>query len=58
MIGAITWELETLEGARLEGFAGRLLHAAFFRLLASISPALSKTVHDEMMAKPFSLATA
>ncbi|MCI6753064.1 MAG: CRISPR system precrRNA processing endoribonuclease RAMP protein Cas6 [Selenomonas bovis] len=56
MIGAITWELETLEGARLEGFAGRLLHAAFFRLLASISPALSKTVHDEMTAKPFSLS--
>lgn len=56
MIGAITWELETLEGARLEGFAGRLLHAAFFRLLASVSPDLSKFVHDEMKAKPFSLS--
>lgn len=56
MIGAITWELETMADARLEGFAGRLLHAAFFRLLASISPALSKTVHDEMSTKPFSLS--
>ena len=56
MIGAITWELETLEGARLEGFAGRLLHAAFFRLLASVSPDLSKFVHDEMTTKPFSLS--
>ncbi len=56
MIGAITWELETMEGARLEGFAGRLLHAAFFRLLASFSPALSRAVHDDKTAKPFSLS--
>ena len=53
MIGAVTYELVATADGRMEGFAGRLLHAAFFRHLAACSPALSEAVHDGVRTKPF-----
>lgn len=53
MIGAVTYELVATADGRMEGFAGRLLHAAFFRHLAACSAALSEAVHDGERAKPF-----
>ena len=56
MIGAVTYQLQVCKGGRMEGFAGRLLHAAFFRLLESYSPDLSEEIHDHMNGKPFSIS--
>lgn len=53
MIGAVTYELTAKADGHMEGFAGRLLHAAFFRHLAACSPAMSEAVHDGERIKPF-----
>lgn len=56
MIGAITYELTAEEAGSVEGFAGRLLHGAFFHHLSECSPAYSKAVHDEIQSKPFAVS--
>ena len=56
MLGAVTYELTAVKDERMEGFAGRLLHAAFFRHLAACSPRLSHQMHDEENIKPFTVS--
>lgn len=56
MIGAVTYQLRVCNDGRIEGFAGRLLHAAFFRLLEHYSPELSQKIHDQTRGKPFSIS--
>lgn len=56
MLGAVTYELRVETETRMEGFAGRLLHAAFFRLLSAFNPDLAERIHADTRAKPFSLS--
>lgn len=56
MIGAVAYELTAVDDGRMEGFAGRLLHAAFFRHLARCSASFSQQIHDETNIKPFAVS--
>ncbi len=56
MIGAVTYELTAESSGTLEGFAGRLLHAAFFKHLAGYSKEMSEEIHDQEISKPFAIS--
>lgn len=56
MIGAVTYELKVEQSARMEGFAGRLLHAVFFQLLSDFNAELATRVHAESSFKPFTVS--
>lgn len=55
MIGAVTYQLAAAAPGRMEGYAGRLLHGAFFQLLQAWSPELAETVHNAVW-KPFTVS--
>ena len=56
MIGAIIYRLRAENSARLSFINGRLMHAAFFRVLHEMSPELEVFVHDNMNIKPFTVS--
>lgn len=56
IIGAVTFELEVERGGSVPGFAGRLLHAAFFYLVQEYSPELADSLHNEENVKPFAVS--
>lgn len=56
MIGAVVYELRAENSARLPKINGRLMHAAFFKILNEFSPALGDFVHGEMNIKPFTVS--
>lgn len=56
MIGAVIYELSSNNSARLPFVNGRLMHAAFFKILNEFSPSLEKFIHNEMNIKPFTVS--
>ena len=56
MIGAIVYQLRAENSTRLPFINGRLMHAAFFKVLHSMSPELEVFVHDNMNIKPFTVS--
>ena len=56
MIGAINYKLRAEKSARLPQINGRLMHAAFFRILHEVSPELEHFVHENMNIKPFTVS--
>lgn len=56
MIGAVTYELRAENSARLPFINGRFMHAAFFKILNEVSPALGNFIHKEMNLKPFTVS--
>ena len=56
MIGAIVYQLRAENSARLSFINGRLMHAAFFKVLHEMSPELEVFVHDSMNIKPFTVS--
>lgn len=56
MIGAIVYELEAENSARLPFINGRFMHAAFFKILNEASPALGNFIHNELNIKPFTVS--
>lgn len=56
MTGAATYKLRAKNSARLPQINGRLMHAAFFKILHEISPELEQFVHDRQNIKPFTVS--
>ena len=56
MIGALIYELRAENSGRLPFINGRLMHAAFFKILNENSPALGKFIHSKMNLKPFTVS--
>ena len=56
MIGAIHYNLRAIKSARLPLINGRLMHAAFFKILHEVSPELEHFVHEKMNIKPFTVS--
>ena len=56
MIGAIIWELQAENAGQLRFINGRLMHAAFFKILNEFSLKLGSFVHNEMNIKPFTVS--
>lgn len=56
MIGAVAYELQAKKSARLPMVNGRLMHAAFFKILHEFSPELENFVHEKLNIKPFTVS--
>lgn len=56
MIGAVSYELQAENSARLSFINGRLMHAAFFKILHEVSPELENFVHEKLNIKPFTVS--
>lgn len=56
MIGAVSYTLRAEKSARLPQINGRLMHAAFFKILHEVSPELEHFVHENMNIKPFTVS--
>ncbi len=56
MIGSIHYNLRAENSARLPLINGRLMHAAFFKILHEVSPELEFFVHDKKNIKPFTVS--
>lgn len=56
MTGAAVYRLRAQNSARLPLINGRLMHAAFFKILHEISPELERFVHDRQNIKPFTVS--
>ena len=56
MIGAINYKLRAEKSARLPQINGRLMHAAFFKIMHEVSPELEHFVHENMNIKPFTVS--
>ena len=56
MIGAVTYELRAENSARLPLINGRLMHAAFFKILHEVSTEFEKFVHENLNIKPFTVS--
>lgn len=56
MIGAVVYELQAENFSRLPFINGRLMHAAFFKILHETSPELENFVHEKMNIKPFTVS--
>lgn len=56
MIGAFVFKLKALTEGRIPKTQGRLLHAAFFRLLQSYSAELATCVHEDVRFKAFTVS--
>ena len=56
MIGAVSYELCAENSARLSFINGRLMHAAFFKILHEVSPELENFVHEKLNIKPFTVS--
>ena len=50
MIGAVHYKLRATNSARLPLINGRLMHAAFFKILHNIAPEIENFVHENMKA--------
>lgn len=56
MIGAAVYKLRAENSARLPLINGRLMHAAFFKILHEVSPELEQFVHNQLNLKPFTVS--
>lgn len=56
MIGAVVFVLEAEKAARLPQVNGRLMHAAFFKILNDFSESLGDFIHNECNLKPFTVS--
>ncbi|MBQ6976040.1 MAG: CRISPR-associated endoribonuclease Cas6 [Selenomonadaceae bacterium] len=56
MIGAVNYKLRAENSARLPLINGRLMHAAFFKILHEVSLTLESFVHEKMNIKPFTVS--
>ncbi|MBR0262031.1 MAG: CRISPR-associated endoribonuclease Cas6 [Selenomonadaceae bacterium] len=56
MIGEVVYKLRAKNSGRLSFINGRLMHAAFFKILNENSPALGDFVHNELNLKPFTVS--
>lgn len=56
MIGAVVYKLRAENSGRLSLINGRLMHAAFFKILNEFAPALEKFIHNELTIKPFTVS--
>ena len=56
MIGAINYQLVAEKSARIPQINGRLMHAAFFKILHEVSPELEHFVHEKLNIKPFTVS--
>lgn len=56
VIGALCFRLSVSRTGWMEGFAGRLLHAALFRLLDGVSPSLAVRVHAGSRIRNFTIS--
>ena len=56
MIGAVHYKLRAVNSARLPLINGRLMHAAFFKILHNIAPEIENFVHEKMNIKPFTVS--
>ena len=56
MIGAVSYKLRAENSARLPLINGRLMHAAFFKILHEFSPELENFVHEKLNIKPFTVS--
>lgn len=56
MLGAVVYVLRAENSAPLPLINGRLMHAAFFKILNEYSPALCSFVHNEQNLKPFTVS--
>lgn len=56
MIGAVIYVLRADNAAPLSPINGRLMHAAFFKILNDYSPALGSFIHNEQNLKSFTVS--
>ena len=56
MIGAVVYKLRAENSTRLPFTNGRLMHAAFFKILNDISPTFGTFIHNEFNLKPFTVS--
>lgn len=56
MIGAIVYELQAENSARLPIINGRFMHAAFFQILNDFSPTFGSFIHNDFNLKPFTVS--
>ena len=56
MIGAVVFQVRAEAEGRLQRTHGRLLHAAFFRMLQAYSEELAACVHEEVRFKAFTVS--
>lgn len=56
MIGEVHYKLRAEKSARLPLINGRLMHAAFFKILHEVSPELEVYIHEKMNIKPFTVS--
>lgn len=56
MIGAVVYVLRAENSAPLSPINGRLMHAAFFKILNEYSTALGSFVHNKQNIKPFTVS--
>ena len=56
MLGAVVYVLRAENSASLPLINGRLMHAAFFKILNEYSPTLGALVHNEKNLKPFTVS--
>ena len=56
MIGAVVFGLEAENATRLPQINGRLMHAAFFKILNDFSESLGDFIHNECNLKPFTVS--
>ena len=56
MIGYVRYKLQAEKFSRLPLINGRLMHAAFFKILHDVSPELEHFVHERMNIKPFTVS--
>ncbi len=56
MIGAAVYELRAKNSARLPFINGRLMHAAFFKILHEVLPELENFIHEKLNIKPFTVS--
>lgn len=56
MIGAIVYKLRAENSTQLPFVNGRLMHAAFFKILHEVLPELENFIHDKMNIKPFTVS--
>ena len=56
MLGAVIYKLRALNSSQLPIINGRLMHAAFFKLLHEHAPELETSMHERTGLKPFTLS--
>lgn len=56
MIGAVVYKLRAENSTQLPLINGRLMHAAFFKILNEFSPTFGASVHNDWNIKPFTVS--